>query len=154
MKPPSIPAPEGMKFCVYHHLRPDGTVFYVGMGGPERPGTYKGRTGRWRAIASQGWTSKVVEWFAAEAEAAAREQADIRVLQPQANVHLKTAKRGSPRLARNVPPVAFRLTNAEREPCLAAAKGLGVSLNELARRALLDELQRIGARAPHVEYDE
>jgi len=36
-------------FCVYLHLRPDGSVFYVGKGVPSRPYRKQGRNMTWKA---------------------------------------------------------------------------------------------------------
>jgi len=68
---------------------------------------------------------------------------------------------------RNLPLVAFRLTNAQRVPAEELAARRHTTVNNLARDALLAELARdaahvnarknggpIGARAGHVEYDE
>lgn len=44
---------------------------------------------------------------------------------------------------RNLPLVAYRLTHAERTACQAEADARGITLNELAKRALLRELERV-----------
>ena len=46
-------------FCVYLHLRPDGSVFYVGKGVPSRPYRKAGRNATWKAEVAKSGTFSV-----------------------------------------------------------------------------------------------
>lgn len=51
-------------FCVYLHLRPDGSVFYVGKGVPSRPYRKDGRNMTWKAEVAKIGTFSVQVAFA------------------------------------------------------------------------------------------
>jgi sulfur relay (sulfurtransferase) complex TusBCD TusD component (DsrE family) len=56
--------------------------------------------------------------------------------------HGQVTKR-DPTAMRNLPLVAFRLTHAQRMACQEVADARGVSVNEIARRALLADVERV-----------
>lgn len=47
---------------------------------------------------------------------------------------------------RNLPLVAFRLTDGQRTPAEAEAARRGLTLNEMAKRSLLAEIERVNSR--------
>lgn len=41
------------KYCVYKHIKPNGEVFYIGMGNKKRPYTFSDRSDFWKKITSK-----------------------------------------------------------------------------------------------------
>lgn len=76
------------KVCVYMHSI-NGKVFYIGKGTPDRPFGFYHRNKIWHRIVVDNngkFEVKILDWFAIDELARLREECEIKLWQPEANM--------------------------------------------------------------------